>query len=415
MSEATVFKYKSDEIILQQGDTDKNLYKVMSGSVALYINHGQVDEYLVGILSFPKCFGEMTILTGQPSYYTVVALSEATVLRVPESNFEAFIRGDHKNAMNIMKTMARNLSMVNMNMNLLIEELQELSKEDQNLKRLLDSVGMPQPEDLHLSEARGAGQGELASAKSTDAQTGLYPPGHKGYPGITHPEYAAFVYSKEYVCPNCGRKFSGERIFRSKPVLKSIGQGVERYDLQRFYKDFEPEWYEIATCPHCYFSAISETFMETKNLNKKQFEERLIRLYSTLNLDFVTERDLDFVFCQHYLALECAKGLSEGLQRTARLWNSLIWLYHSAGDDEMERYARSKAIDAYQQLYSHCYLEPFQEQQICMKIAGMLYVLGELQSAREWAFKAYQISGGKPVVSDLARQLITDIREVEKN
>lgn len=26
MSEAAVFKYKSDEIILQQGDTDKNLY-----------------------------------------------------------------------------------------------------------------------------------------------------------------------------------------------------------------------------------------------------------------------------------------------------------------------------------------------------------------------------------------------------
>lgn len=81
----------------------------------------------------------------------------------------------------------------------------------------------------------------------------------------------------------------------------------------------------------------------------------------------------------------------------------------------MERYARSKAIDAYQQLYSRCYLEPFQKQQICMKIAGMLYVLGELQSAREWAFKAYQISGGKPVVSYLARQLIKDIREVEKN
>ena len=300
----------------------------------------------MGILSFPKCFGEMTILTGQPSYYTVVALSEATVLRVPESNFEAFIQGDHQNAMNIMKTMARNLSMVNMNMNLLIEELQELSKEDQNLKRLLDSVSMPQPGELHLSEARGAGQEEPASAESTNAQAGLYPPGHKGYPGVTHPEYAEFTFSKEYVCPNCGRKFSGERIFRSKLVLKSTGQDAERYDLQRFYKDFEPEWYEVVTCPHCYFSAISETFMDTKNLNKEQFEERLIRLYSTLNLDFVTERNLDFVFCQHYLALECANGLPKGLYQTARLWNSLIWFYHSAGDGALCQRDGSRCLPA---------------------------------------------------------------------
>lgn len=415
MSEAAILNCKEDEIILRQGDADRNLYKVISGSVALYINHGQADEYLVGILSFPKCFGEMTILTGQPSYYTVVALSEATVLRVPESNFEAFIQGDHQNAMNIMKTMARNLSMVNMNMNLLIEELQELSKEDQNLKRLLDSVSMPQPGELHLSEARGAGQEEPASAESTNAQAGLYPPGHKGYPGVTHPEYAEFTFSKEYVCPNCGRKFSGERIFRSKLVLKSTGQDAERYELQRFYKDFEPEWYEVVTCPHCYFSAISETFMDTKNLDKEQYEERLIRLYSTLNLDFVTERDLDFVFCQHYLALECANGLPKGLYQTARLWNSLIWLYHSAGDDEMERYAREMAVDAYRQIYLRYVLDPLQEQQLCMRVAGILYMLGELKGAREWAFKACQVSGGKPVMSDLARQLIKDIREVEKN
>lgn len=415
MSEAAVLECKEDEIILRQGDADRNLYKVMSGSVALYINYGQADEYLVGILSFPKCFGEMTILTGQPSYYTVVALSEATILRVPESNFETFIQGDHQNAMNIMKTMARNLSMVNMNMNLLIEEIRELSKQDQNLKRLLDSANMPQLGDLQLSEMKGAGREEMTFAESADDQAGLYPSGHKGYPGITHPEYEEFVFSKEYLCPNCGRKFSGERIFRSKLVLKGAGQNKERYDLQRFYKGFEPEWYEVATCPHCYFSAISESFMDAKNLNKKKYEERLVRLYASLNLDFCAERDLDFVFMQHYLALECASGLPEGLRQTAHLWNSLIWLYHSAGDEEMERHARERAVDAYQQFCLCCVLDSFQEQQTCMRIAGMLYMLGELGSAKEWAFKARQVSGGKPAISKMAQELIEEIREEEKH
>ena len=65
----------------------------------------------MGLLTFPSCFGEMTILADQPSYYTVVALDDTKVLRVPESNFEAFIQGDHRNALSIMKTMAKNLAL----------------------------------------------------------------------------------------------------------------------------------------------------------------------------------------------------------------------------------------------------------------------------------------------------------------
>ena len=140
MSGAAILECKENQVIVRQGDTEKSLYKVISGSVALYINYKRKDEYLVGVLSFPKCFGEITLLTGEPSYYTVVALSDVSVLRVPEENFEAFIQADPQNAMNLMKTMARNFSMVNMNMNMLIEDIREISEEDQSLKEVLNSV-----------------------------------------------------------------------------------------------------------------------------------------------------------------------------------------------------------------------------------------------------------------------------------
>ena len=92
MNDAAVIQYQEDEIILRQGELNRNLYKVLSGNVALYINYGEPEEYLVGLLGFPNCFGEMTILSHQPSYYTVVALEKTAVLRVPETNFEAFIQ-----------------------------------------------------------------------------------------------------------------------------------------------------------------------------------------------------------------------------------------------------------------------------------------------------------------------------------
>ena len=89
MAKAGITEYKEDDIVLKQGDPDKSLYKILSGQVAVYINYGSDDEYLVGIQSFPSCFGEMTILSGQPSFYTVVALTETKILCVPEENFEA--------------------------------------------------------------------------------------------------------------------------------------------------------------------------------------------------------------------------------------------------------------------------------------------------------------------------------------
>ena len=150
MSGAAILECKENQVIVRQGDTEKSLYKVISGSVALYINYKRKDEYLVGVLSFPKCFGEITLLTGEPSYYTVVALTDVRVLRVPEANFEAFIQADPQNAMNIMKTMARNFSMVNMNMNMLIEDIREMSEEDQNLKEVLNS--MMQMQNIYWSE-----------------------------------------------------------------------------------------------------------------------------------------------------------------------------------------------------------------------------------------------------------------------
>lgn len=162
----------------------------------------------------------MTILAGKPNPYTVVTLKKDTVLlRVPESNFDVFIQENHQNAIMIMKTMARNLAMVNMNMNLLVEELREISKDETvdegAVKRLAEQYGghievSTVSEPLEETETEAAL--ELPNGE-------IYLPGHKGYPGIIHPEYRKSVYQKEYTCPNCGKTFTSWRIFRSKLVV----------------------------------------------------------------------------------------------------------------------------------------------------------------------------------------------------
>ncbi len=124
-------KYSEDEIVINQGDTVNCAYKVMSGSFALYYNYGTETEYLIGIVSSPNFFGEMMVLTGRPSDYTVVAVNNASLLCIPESCFDTFIENNPKNAVVMLRTMAKQMSMVNINMSMLIDELSAIgSSED---------------------------------------------------------------------------------------------------------------------------------------------------------------------------------------------------------------------------------------------------------------------------------------------
>lgn len=413
MSEAIITTYSEDDVILKQGDPSRCLYKVLSGSVGLFLNYGQEEEYLVGAVSAPNCFGEMTILAARPNPYTVVALKKDTVLlRVPESNFDVFIQENYQNAIMIMKTMARNLAMVNMNMNLLVEELREMSKrktvDEDALNRLAEQYGgqfavSSVPESLEEPE-------EEAALELPD--TGIYLPGHKRHPGITHPEYRNNVYEKEYTCPHCGKIFTSWRIFRSKLVTLPETNWMHRYDGRKFYQNFEPYWYDVVTCPHCYFSAQSDYFFKSGVLFKKRYTSQLEQAAELLKLDFSAERDLDFVYAQHYLALICTQGLvlNQRRESAAQLWKNLCWMYEDIGDGELETKAAAQAAQALLELLELQGWGASQHNTMFLEIAAMYWKGGNAPRAREWAMRMNELSPfGRN--SDLARQLVGDIRE----
>lgn len=127
-NDTTMVRFAADEVILRQGSMEKALYKILHGNVEVYLNYGQEDEYLVGILSAQRCFGEFSILCGKPSIYTIVAFSDVLLLRIPEESFDAFIRKNSSNAVDIMRNLANTIVTLNANINLILEELDHLSK-----------------------------------------------------------------------------------------------------------------------------------------------------------------------------------------------------------------------------------------------------------------------------------------------
>ena len=235
----------------------------------------------------------------------------------------------------------------------------------------------------------------------------IYPQGHKHYPGVTKPEYAKLVYKKDYTCPYCKKQFNDFRIFSSK-LYESAPM---RFDLRRFYKDFQSEWYEIITCRHCYFSTVYSYINESRPVLKPKIENELAAARALILLDFEAERDVDFVFSSHYLALICADGyLSYANPLRAKIWGNLSWLYEDVGDKEMEIFAAGKAATAYEEVYSSTRLTPVQEQTTCLSIAGMQRRAGIDKDLRKYLFQVKTSKMGEKAYIKLAEDIMDEMR-----
>ena len=240
------------------------------------------------------------------------------------------------------------------------------------------------------------------------AAPSFFPPGFRGYAGIEKPEYKKYLFEKEFKCPNCSQVFRGYKVFLSKLVPSS----PTRYDLRKRYRGFQTEWYDILTCPHCYFSMLFDYFIEPAHFQKGKIQDALAAAKNEITLDFTAERNLDFVFAAHYLALLCSPAFpSRQKQIDLKLWANLSWLYEEAGDEEPEHIAALKAAEMGEALYMSGNLNKLQEQVVSLQIAGMLYRTGELEKTSHWLFQAKTAKTGKGVYTNLAEDLWETIRE----
>jgi len=421
MSNAAMMNFEEKHVIFSQGQVDPHLYKIMSGKVGLYLNYGKSDEQLVGITTAPNYIGTMNAFAFQPSAYTAVTITKSMLLKLPEAELSTFAKSDPGTAVGMMKTMAHQITEGSETLKMMLAELNTLCaplKPDRrallsfveryaaivNADTILDEYEdyVPEPEPEREIVA--------ASLEVVQQTSDMFLPGHRGYPGVTHPEYKQFLISVDYTCPHCQSKFKGDKILTSRLIPVRSEAEELRYDLRVAYRGFEAEWYEIITCPHCCFSSFENYFRESKSLYKSRYDKKLAQFCDSVPMDFTHERDLDFVFAQHYLALLCAPGFTDWRQITARVWMNLIRLYQDAGEPELSKLAEKKTVDAYQTVYMECELQPGQEQRLCLTVAGMLYARGEKREARVWASKVRTATGDRSAYWNMAEQLIHDVR-----
>ena len=131
---ATMVKFQA-EVIIQEGRSYDEMYKIISGSVAVYMRYGEEDEHLLGIYSKSRCFGEINVFSRQPCIYTVVAYNEVLLMRITKDSMEEFIKRYPGNAIDIMQNMVRSFELMQKNIDLLLDEIYEKQDVNQKLKQ----------------------------------------------------------------------------------------------------------------------------------------------------------------------------------------------------------------------------------------------------------------------------------------
>lgn len=412
MSSSFMVQFQKDEVILRQGEQQKSIYKLISGTVAFYTNYGKADQMKIGTRSVPDYFGEIMLLANQPTYCTIVAESAITALRVSEEDFAHFLQRDTQNIFYMVQAMTENLQMLQMD----IDQTQLMQQIAQAATQVVLDLGILQsilqPEIAEKLRLYFGQDGEIqANEEKKQTLQELYLPGHKDYSQVHLPDCTPYLYEKEYHCPHCGQTFSGMCISTARLTPIHDGYGNERYDFRMIYENFRSEWYDIVTCPHCYFSAFSDTFQTHEIPSKGRYAAKLAEVRAALPADFMQQQTLDRVFTQHYVALICADAFRNELMSRAQIWRNISWLYEDQKDTELMEEAMQRTVEAYEAVYSYCELTEAQMQRILLVISGIYYHKGERQEARQRLHQVKTLRGGKPIYTNMADRLIQIIRE----
>ena len=381
---STVRRFNKDTPIMQAGvKSDEEMLILIQGEAGVFKDFGGPGQEQVETLSPGDILGESRLFLGAVPTQTIVATAPVIAVGV--------------NRQNVYEFFATQPEMTFVAMSKLCKKFETQVSEYQSL--IADVRSGVATKKLQEAEAR-------ASRSST-----LFPEGHGNYHLPINNALDEYLYEDSLTCPLCGYGF--KQLFVITSRLRRDGD-AER-DMRIRYKDIEPMFYEIISCPGCLFSAERDPFNGASKRLAERVNEEIGRFKAELHVKMGYERDTFTVFAGYYLAIHCAPFLHDNYQfEQAVLWQKLGRLYADAGDEAMSLYAAKKALEGYLHAYGHTRFGPKQEQQLCYIIGDLKLRAGEIDEARQFFFSAKSNKEGTPMVARQAELRLDETKELLK-
>ncbi|MCL2539226.1 MAG: DUF2225 domain-containing protein [Oscillospiraceae bacterium] len=355
--------YIAGAVILKEGPASpKIMAVVLQGSVGVFRYYGMKNQKQERVLTQGNIYGEFSLFLGRAPEHTLVALTDSAVMLVDRDGLQDFFAKQPALAVNV------------------VEEL---------CKKLTNPA---------LGEGEDSSEGQIKSS--------LFPEGHGSYT-LPLTNTASLIFPTKTTCPNCGFVFDTLTVFESR-----LKRDRTDPDQRIRYKEIEPMYYEIITCPNCFLSASSGKFDETDKSAAEQIMQAVGQYILEISIQTGVDRDSFTVFAGYYLAILCAPYIYDNHQLiTASLWLKLSRMYQDVEDSQMFLYSTQKALEEYVYCYERLRINDKQSQQVCFMIGEMYMRLDDYNKARQYFFMAKTNKAGSPVLQRQADLRIDDIRD----
>lgn len=240
----------------------------------------------------------------------------------------------------------------------------------------------------------------------------LYPFGLGKYHQTAPDTDALHVCDSHVLCPVCGKEITVVRPLTANLHLKYMDD-----DLRRHYKDFEPIWYDVWCCPHCYYSALYSDFDSNKENISYYAEDIKTAMRPYLDhkmLQFSVPRRVEESITSMYLAIRCADFYDCNPLVLAKIWLHLSWIYKDLEDEKAFLKATEKALESYKRMYYEA-REDFAPvvEQTCFLVMGELNIrLKKYKDAYECLTHSKMVKEGNRLHKMNAQNRIDEVREL---
>jgi hypothetical protein len=420
-------KFPDGYFIIREGDKmGDEMYVILEGKVNVYKNYKTENEKMLATLTPGNFFGEMTLFLHRERSATAIANGEVILLVIGRLAAYEFFETQPQLTYAVIKSLCHRL---------------------ENTNKQLGRANMPgaisagnEPERLFTAETPApvapAPAKPTAPAMISDTPpagfisdtppadfvppaqesklpsslpAGLFPEGHKTYDLKTQPASPDLIYKKNFKCPVCEKSFLAYSIRTTRLKLERRDK-----DFRSHYPGIDTAYYEIITCPHCYFSNFEASYSQPIISRFKESIGEITKYKEQLGTDLTDDRNINNVFAGYFLALKGAPLFYKSHEMTtAKIWLRLTWLYDDCRDGAMVELATKKAHEAYLSAFEKTDAGTEALQQLCVLVGELSLMVRDVPNAKLFFVKARSYRGGSKVLQTQAEDGIEKIRKIE--
>jgi CRP-like cAMP-binding protein/uncharacterized protein (DUF2225 family) len=439
-SNANAKKFPSGTLITKEGDKEGNeMYVLLGGTVGVYKDYKGPKETKLAELGPGNFFGEMSLFLNRQRSVTVVAQGDVILLVLGQVAVYEFFEKEPELTYGLMKTLCHRLSEANtaLSRGHLPSGLASGTPPEPLFSVLVPGKGAaapaapapaakpapsapigdmpmmfsdnPTPEQMAAYMAQMNGGGAAAATSLSGLPADLFPEGHQMYDLAPQEKPKDLVYKKSFKCPICDKSFPAYAVRHTK--LKSLDRSK---DFRNVYDSIDTTYFEIVTCPECWFSNFEPAYAKPVISRFKESIPEITKYKAQLGIDLVEDRSINPVFAGYYLALKGAPLFYKEHEMTsAKIWLRLKWLYADVKDEAMEKMATQKAHEMYLIAFEKTDISPEALQQLNVLVGELSLMVKDIEKAQTFFTKARMHRGGSTALISQAEDGIDIVRKVK--